>query len=121
MTDLFSLSYRKSATPKNGSWKFSLNPHSYWIIFFVEVSKVLKILGLMATNLRHPSLKTHKYHTLSGSNEEEVFEACVEKKNQQRFEFSGIMARGKEQSQLLQLHLTLKSRSPLKSQQTKNI
>ncbi|MEG4207731.1 AAA-like domain-containing protein, partial [Microcoleus sp. Pol7_A1] len=24
---------------KNGLWKFSLNPHSCWIIFFVEVSK----------------------------------------------------------------------------------
>ncbi len=24
--------------------------------------KVLKTLGLMETNLRHPSLKTHKYH-----------------------------------------------------------
>jgi len=28
-----------------------------------KYNKVLKTLGLMATNLRHPSLKTHKYDT----------------------------------------------------------
>lgn len=35
-----------------------------------KYNKVLKTLGLMATNLRHPSLKTHKYDTLSGPNQE---------------------------------------------------
>jgi hypothetical protein len=43
-----------------------------------KYNKVLKTLGLMAINLRHPSLHTHKYDTLSGSNSEEVFEAYVE-------------------------------------------
>ena len=28
-----------------------------------KYNKVLKTLGLMATNLRHPSLKTHKFDT----------------------------------------------------------
>jgi hypothetical protein len=42
--------------------------------------KVLKTLALMETNLRHPGLKTHKYNSLSGPNEEEVFEAYVENK-----------------------------------------
>ncbi|MBJ7901675.1 MAG: hypothetical protein GC158_17550 [Cyanobacteria bacterium RI_101] len=42
--------------------------------------KVLKTLGLMETNLRHPSLKTHKYTTLKGENGEEVFESYVENK-----------------------------------------
>jgi hypothetical protein len=27
----------------NGLWKFSLNPHSYWIILFVEVSNEKKV------------------------------------------------------------------------------
>jgi hypothetical protein len=46
---------------------------------------VLKTLGLMATNLRHLSFKTHKYDTLSGPNEEEVFEAYVENKTPAAF------------------------------------
>ncbi|HEY9828398.1 MAG TPA: hypothetical protein V6D19_23400 [Stenomitos sp.] len=40
--------------------------------------KVLKTLGLMETNLRHPGLKTHKYESLKGPKDEEVFEAYVE-------------------------------------------
>jgi len=50
-----------------------------------KYNKVLKTLGLMATNLRHPSLKTHKLDTLSGPNEEEVFEAYVENKTPAAF------------------------------------
>jgi hypothetical protein len=50
-----------------------------------KYNKVLKTLGLMATNLRHPSLKTHKYDTLYGPNEEEVFEAYVENKTPAAF------------------------------------
>ncbi|PMB26426.1 hypothetical protein CEN46_03740 [Fischerella thermalis CCMEE 5318] len=45
-----------------------------------KYQKVLKTLGLMETNLRHPSLNTHKYESLSGSNGEEIFEADVENK-----------------------------------------
>ena len=37
--------------------------------------QVTKILGYMETNLRHPSLQTHKYQSRRGSNGEEVFEA----------------------------------------------
>ncbi|MGB8698583.1 MAG: hypothetical protein WCD18_04135 [Thermosynechococcaceae cyanobacterium] len=40
--------------------------------------KVLKTLGLMETNLRHPGLKTHKYDSLKGPNNADVFEAYVE-------------------------------------------
>jgi hypothetical protein len=40
--------------------------------------KVQKILAYMETNLRHPSLKTHKYDSLTGPDQEEVFEAYVE-------------------------------------------
>ena len=40
--------------------------------------KVLKTLALMETNLRSPSLQTHKYDSLRGPNGEEMFEAYVE-------------------------------------------
>ena len=47
--------------------------------------KVLKTLGLMEVNLRHPSLNTHKYESMRGSNGEEVFEAYVENKTPAAF------------------------------------
>ena len=47
--------------------------------------KVLKTLALMETNLRHPSLNTHKYESLAGANSEEVFEAYVENKTPAAF------------------------------------
>lgn len=47
--------------------------------------KVAKTLALMETNLRHPSLQTHKYDALSGSDGEEVFEAYVENKTPAAF------------------------------------
>jgi hypothetical protein len=50
-----------------------------------KYKKVLKTLGLMQTNLRHSGLKTHKYDSLSGPDEEEVFEAYVENKNPAAF------------------------------------
>ena len=50
-----------------------------------KFQKVLKTLGLMETNLRHPSLNTHKYESLSGANGEEVFEAYVENKTAAAF------------------------------------
>lgn len=40
--------------------------------------KVLKTLGLIESNPRHPGLRTHKFKSLSGPNGEEVFEAYVE-------------------------------------------
>lgn len=50
-----------------------------------KYKKVLKTLGLMSTNLRHPGLKTHKYDALEGPNKEEVFEAYVENKTPAAF------------------------------------
>ena len=47
--------------------------------------RVLKTLGLMETNLRHRSLKTHKYDSLEGPNREDVFEAYVENKTPAAF------------------------------------
>ncbi len=45
-----------------------------------KFQKVRKTLGYMETNLRHPSLNTHKYSDLAGTNGEEVFESYVENK-----------------------------------------
>lgn len=41
---------------------------------------VYKILGFMETNLRHPSLHTHKYDEIEGPNGEEVFESYAQNK-----------------------------------------
>lgn len=41
---------------------------------------VIKALRLMETNLRHPSLNTHEYHSLHGPNGEKVFEAYAQQK-----------------------------------------
>jgi len=43
-----------------------------------EFKAVRKALGLMEVNLKHKSLHTHKYDSLSGPNGEEVFEAYAE-------------------------------------------
>tara|TARA_Y100000588_G_C14206760_1_gene904989 strand:+ start:396 stop:704 length:309 start_codon:yes stop_codon:yes gene_type:complete len=39
---------------------------------------VCKTLAFMEVNLRHPSLQTHKFHTLSGSQGQEVFESYAQ-------------------------------------------
>ncbi len=39
---------------------------------------VRKALGYLEINPRHPSLNTHKYTSLSGPNNEDVFEAYAE-------------------------------------------
>ena len=44
------------------------------------VKQIRKTLGLMETNLQHPSLNTHKYDSISGPNGEEVFEAYAQNK-----------------------------------------
>jgi len=44
---------------------------------------VLKTLALMETNLKHPSLQTHQYHSLNGPNGEKVFESYVQNRSPQ--------------------------------------
>lgn len=44
---------------------------------YKRLKAVRKTLGLLETNPRHPSLRTHKYETLS-NREYEVFEAYAE-------------------------------------------
>ncbi len=43
-----------------------------------RLKAVRKALGYLETNPRHPSLNTHKYTSLIGPNNEEVFEAYAE-------------------------------------------
>lgn len=43
-----------------------------------RLKAVRKTLGLMETNLRHPSLNTHKFDSLTGAKGEEVFESYAE-------------------------------------------
>ena len=42
------------------------------------LKQVQKTLGLLQTNLRHPSLRTHKYSSIEGPNGADVFEAYVQ-------------------------------------------
>ena len=42
------------------------------------LKQVQKTLGLLETNLRHPSLNTHAYVSLQGPNGEQIFEAYVQ-------------------------------------------
>ncbi len=46
---------------------------------------VRKTLGLMETNIRHPSLNTHAFDELVGQNGEKIFEAYAENKTPQAY------------------------------------
>lgn len=43
-----------------------------------RLKAVRKALGYLETNPRHPSLNTHKYNSINGPNNEDVFEAYAE-------------------------------------------
>jgi hypothetical protein len=43
-----------------------------------RLKSVRKALGMLETNPRHPSLRTHKFQTIKGPNGEPVFEAYAE-------------------------------------------
>ncbi|HSW93307.1 MAG TPA: hypothetical protein VLJ15_03015 [Gammaproteobacteria bacterium] len=43
-----------------------------------RLKAVRKALGYLETDPRHPSLNTHKYHSLRGMKGEEIFEAYAE-------------------------------------------
>ncbi|MCZ7627244.1 MAG: hypothetical protein C3F12_00430 [Candidatus Methylomirabilota bacterium] len=45
-----------------------------------RLKAVRKTLGLMETNLHHPSLNTHEYTSLKGAHGEKVFAAYAESK-----------------------------------------
>jgi hypothetical protein len=50
-----------------------------------KYKKIRKTLGMIEINLRHPSLQTHKYNSITGPNGEAVFEAYVENKTPAAF------------------------------------
>jgi plasmid stabilization system protein ParE len=43
-----------------------------------RLQAIRKCLGLLETNLRHPSLNTHEFHSLQGPAGEKVFEAYAQ-------------------------------------------
>lgn len=43
-----------------------------------QFKAVRKAMGYLEMNPRHPSLNTHKFHSISGINDEEIFEAYAE-------------------------------------------
>lgn len=45
-----------------------------------KLKKVQKTLGLIESNPRHPGLNSHKYSSLSGANDEDVWDSYVENK-----------------------------------------
>lgn len=47
--------------------------------------QVRKTLGLLETNLRHPSLQTHKIQSLEGPDGGDVFEVCVQQNTRSAF------------------------------------
>lgn len=44
------------------------------------LKQVRKTLGLLEIDLRHPSLKTHEYHSIRGLRGEKIFEAYAQNK-----------------------------------------
>jgi hypothetical protein len=65
-------------------FKLSFTPEARAVLHALESKdkpkhrKVLKTLGLIESNPRHPGLRTHKFKSLSGPDGEDVFEAYVE-------------------------------------------
>jgi hypothetical protein len=69
-----------------------------------KYKKVLKTLGLMQVNLRHPGLNTHKFSSLTGPKGEDVFEAYVE--NQTPGAYRVFWCYGPEQEEITILAIT---------------
>lgn len=69
-----------------------------------KYKKVVKTLGLMEVNLRHPGLKTHKYESLQGPNGEDVFEAYVENRTPEAYRVFWIY--GPESAQITIVAIT---------------
>ena len=62
-----------------------------------QLRAVRKTLGLLETNLRHPSLKTHEFHSLHGVADEKVFEAYAENRTPGAFRVFWHYGPGKAQ------------------------
>jgi hypothetical protein len=58
---------------------------------------VLKTLGLMETNLRHPSLNTHEFEELTKKYGEKIFEAYAENRTPAAFRIFWKYGPGKQE------------------------
>ena len=67
----FELLYTETASAQRDALETGKNLAKRW-------KAVRKALALMETNLRHPSLSTHRFESLKGPNGEDVFEAYAE-------------------------------------------
>lgn len=56
-----------------------------------------KTLGLLETNLRHPSLNTHEFISLKGPNGEKLFEAYVQQRTPAAYRIFWYYGPGRKQ------------------------
>jgi len=57
-----------------------------------QLKAVQKALGLLQSNLRHPSLRTHKFHSLKGPQGQDVLRPMRSSERRQPTESSGATA-----------------------------
>ena len=62
-----------------------------------QLKAVRKALGYLQLNPRHPGLNTHKYSSLVGPNNEEVFEAYAENQTPGAYRIFWFYGKGKGQ------------------------
>ena len=62
---------------------------------------VTKTLGYLEVNPRHPSLNTHKYNSLQGPKNEEVFEAYAENRTPAAYRIFWYYGPSKKQTTIL--------------------
>lgn len=85
---VFKLKYTEEA--ENQLFELRADPAKHRIL-----KNVTKALGLMQTNLRHPSLNTHEYHSIQGPNGEKFLRRMPNKIRQGLTAYFGTMAQGK--------------------------
>lgn len=66
-----------------------------------RLKAVRKALGYLETNPRHPGLNTHKYDSLIGPNNEEIFEAYAENKTPSAYRIFWYYGPGKKEITIL--------------------
>lgn len=62
-----------------------------------ECKAVQKALGYMETNIKHPSLNTHKYHSLKAHDGGDVFESYAQNKTPGAYRIFWHYGPGKQQ------------------------
>ena len=67
----FTLEYTPTAAARRARLEKDPSSAKVW-------KAVRKTLAMMETNLRHPGLRTHKFHSLTGPGGEEIFESYAQ-------------------------------------------